>query len=57
MRCYDIFSACRAWRVVVSEYIDLLLPFPSPHMSFLSLGFFFSFFFYSLTVNLTTLRK
>ena len=44
MRCYDIFSACRAWRVVVSEYIDLLLPFPSPHVSFLSLGFFFFFF-------------
>ena len=56
MRCYDIFSACRAWRVVVSEYIDQLPPFPSPHVSFLSLGFFF-FFFYSLTVNLTTLRK
>ena len=58
MRCYDIFSACQAWwMVVVVEYINLLLPFPFPHVYFLSLSFFFFFFFYSLTVNLTTLIK
>ena len=59
MRCYDIFSACQAWwMVVVVEYINLLLPFTSPHVYFLSLSFFFFFFFfYSLTVNLTILIK
>ena len=46
MRCYDIFSACQAWwMVVVVEYINLLLPFPFPHVYFLSLSFFFFFFF------------
>ena len=47
MRCYDIFSACRAWHVVVVEYIDLLLPFPSPHVSSF-FRFFFPFFFFLL---------
>ena len=57
MRCYDTFSACQAWNFVVVEYVYLLLPFPSPLPSFLSLVFSFFSFFYSLTVNLTTLRK
>ena len=45
MRCYDIFSACQAWHFVVVDHVDLLLPFPSPLMPFLSLLFFKIFSF------------
>ena len=52
MRYYDIFSACQAWHFVVVEFVDLLLPFPSPLMPFLSLVFIIFIFLYSLKSSL-----